>query len=56
VPGYFRAPAHNSDAGFIAALAGLVMKARAGGSGLCSAGGGRLCPAKHLDCPMRLAS
>jgi HAD superfamily hydrolase (TIGR01509 family) len=31
VPGYFRAPAQNSDPAFIAALAGLVERARGGG-------------------------
>ncbi len=51
VPGYFRAPAQNSDAGFIAALAGLVRRARAAGPGLCSAAGGRLCPAGFAGCP-----
>ena len=51
VPGYFRAPAQNSDAGFIAALAGLVHRARAAGPGLCSAAGGRLCPAGFAGCP-----
>ena len=53
VPGYFRAPAQNSDAAFIAALADLVMTARARGPGLCSFSGGRACPAFHRDCPMR---
>jgi ferrochelatase len=56
VPGYFRAPAQNSDAGFIAALAGLVAATRARGPGLCSFAGGRACPAVHGDCPMRLAA
>jgi ferrochelatase len=56
VPGYFRAPAQNSDAGFIAALADLVLAARDQGPGLCSFAGGRSCPAKHVDCPMRLAA
>jgi ferrochelatase len=56
VPGYFRSPAQNSDAGFITALAGLVAAARARGPGLCSFAGGRACPAQHGDCPMRLAA
>ncbi len=56
VPGYFRAPAQNSDAGFITALAGLVAATRARGPGLCSFAGGRACPASHGDCPMRLAA
>ena len=36
VPGYFRVPTQNADAGFIAALAGLVRQARSAGPGLCS--------------------
>ena len=56
VPGYYRAPAQNSDAGFITALAGLVTAARARGPGMCSFAGGRACPAQHGDCPMRLAA
>jgi ferrochelatase len=56
VPGYFRAPAQNSDAGFIDALAGLIVAARRNGPGLCSFAGGRVCPSKHTDCPMRSAA
>jgi ferrochelatase len=56
VPGYFRAPAQNSDAGFIDALAGLIVSARSNGPGLCSFAGGRVCPANHADCPMRAAA
>ena len=56
VPGYYRAPAQNSDAGFIAALAALVTASRARGPGLCSFAGDRACPASHTDCPMRLAA
>jgi len=55
VPGYFRAPAQNSDAGFIGALAEAVHTARARGVGTCSFQGGRACPQRHKDCPMRLA-
>jgi ferrochelatase len=51
VPGYFRTPAQNSDAGFINALANLVRHGRAAGAGLCSYGNGRTCPAAHSDCP-----
>jgi len=51
VPGYFRVPAQNSDAGFIGALADMVRHARAQGPGLCSFVGGRVCPNQHLDCP-----
>jgi ferrochelatase len=56
VPHYFRAPAQNSDAGFIASLAALVTASRARGPGMCSFAGGRVCPANHTDCPMRLAA
>ena len=53
VPGYFRAPAQNSDPGFIAALAELV-EARAGrGPGLCSFAGGRTCPRAARRLPAR---
>ncbi len=51
VPGYFRTPAQNSDPRFIAALAGLVRRARLRGPGLCSFAGGRTCPKAHGDCP-----
>jgi ferrochelatase len=51
VPGYFRAPVQNDDPGFIAALAGVARAARSYGAGLCSVHGGRLCPARHGDCP-----
>ena len=51
VPGYFRAPAQNSDAGFIGALAELVQAAVGRGPGLCSFVGGRTCPRSHTDCP-----
>ncbi|WP_431283251.1 ferrochelatase [Humitalea sp. 24SJ18S-53] len=51
VPGYFRVPAQNSDAGFIAALAGIVHRAMAGGRSLCSFAGPRQCPKAHGDCP-----
>ncbi len=51
VPAYFRAPAQNSDAGFIAALADLVRAARARGVGLHSYAGAGACPKTHRDCP-----
>jgi ferrochelatase len=51
VPGYFRAPAQNSDAAFIAGLADLVTAARGGGRALCSFAGARQCPKQHRDCP-----
>ena len=55
VPGYFRAPAPNSDAAFIAALAGLVRRTRARGPGLDSFAGGRTCPVACGDCPRAAA-
>jgi protoporphyrin/coproporphyrin ferrochelatase len=51
VPGYFRVPAQNSDAAFIAALARMVRHARAHGPGLCSHAGGRICPIDRSQCP-----
>ena len=51
VPGYFRAPAANAQPAFIAALAELVRGALGRGPGLCSFAGGRVCPARHTDCP-----
>jgi ferrochelatase len=56
VPGYYRVPAQNSDPAFIDALARAVLTARSRGTGICSAAGGRACPAKHRDCPMRMAA
>jgi ferrochelatase len=56
VPGYFRTPAQNADAGFIAALAGLVRGARCSGRSLCSFAGARQCPKQHRDCPHEKAS
>jgi ferrochelatase len=53
VPGYFRAPAQNSDPGFIDALADLVVASREHGPGLCSFAGDRVCPHAHTGCPMR---
>jgi ferrochelatase len=51
VPGYFRAPAQNADAGFIAALAALARDALASERTLCSFAGARQCPKPHGDCP-----
>jgi ferrochelatase len=51
VPGYFRAPAQNSDPAFIAALAELAKAARGSGRSLCSFAGARQCPKQHGDCP-----
>jgi ferrochelatase len=56
VPGYFRVPTQNADAGFISALAKLVTKAVALGPGLCSYAGGRVCPAHRTYCPHRIAA
>ncbi len=56
VPGYYRAPAQNDDPGFIAAVARAVQSARARGVGTCSFAGARACPARHRDCPMRMAA
>ena len=53
VPGYFRVPTQNSDPDFIAALAGLVRRARERGPGLCSDAGTRLCPQHLAGCPIR---
>jgi ferrochelatase len=55
VPGYFRVPTQNADAGFIASLAGVVRRAIDCGPGLCSGAMGRLCGAEHAGCPFRLA-
>jgi ferrochelatase len=51
VPGYFRAPAPNSDPRFIAAVADIIHRTCAYGPGLCSHAGARLCPAEFGDCP-----
>ncbi|MBV9116483.1 MAG: ferrochelatase [Acetobacteraceae bacterium] len=51
VPAYFRTSTQNDDRGFIAALAGMVRRARADGPGLCSHAGGRICPAEFAGCP-----
>jgi len=52
VPGYCRVPALNADAGFVAALADLVRRTRAGGARrLCSFAGPRTCPRASGDCP-----
>jgi ferrochelatase len=51
VPGYFRAPAPNSDPAFIEALANLVRGMLVRGLGLCSDAGERACPAAFGNCP-----
>lgn len=52
IPGYYRAPAQNSDPGFIAALAALVRRRLADALGTCSSAGGRICPRIYSDCPL----
>ena len=56
VPGYFRVPTQNADAGFIGALADMVRRALDEGPGLCSFRDGGPCPAAHGDCPHRRAA
>jgi ferrochelatase len=53
VPGYFRVPTQNADAGFIASLGDLVRRTLENGPGLCSQGGGRICSNPFGDCPFR---
>ena len=55
VPAYFRAPAANSDPGFIASLADMVHAARDRGPGLCAMTAHGICPAAHKNCPGRQA-
>jgi protoporphyrin/coproporphyrin ferrochelatase len=52
MPGYFRVPAQNAAAAFIAVLADLIRQARAAGPGACSAAPQRICPAKFTACPL----
>jgi len=56
IPGYYRVPAPNDDARFIAALAGLVRHARTVGPGLCSHSGRRICPAGLTGCPLSVVA
>ncbi len=51
VPGYFRAPAQNSDGAFIGALATMTRAAVGRGPGLCSFDGASRCPRRFSDCP-----
>jgi protoporphyrin/coproporphyrin ferrochelatase len=53
VPGYFRVPTPNTDAGFIAALAERVRQVRPSGGGIHSHAGSRLCPGRYSGCPCR---
>ncbi|HQT76172.1 MAG TPA: ferrochelatase [Rhodopila sp.] len=54
VPGYFRVPTQNADAGFIAALAGLVRRSVTCGPGLCSSVDGQVCTQEHTGCPFHI--
>jgi ferrochelatase len=57
IPGYYRAPAQNSDPGFIQALATLVRGRLTHPPGTCSHAGARICPKAYSDCPLtRLAA
>jgi ferrochelatase len=56
IPGYYRAPVQNSDAGFIGSLAGLVRRRLEEGTGTCSHAGGRICPGQYVDCPLARAA
>lgn len=51
IPGYFRVPAQNADAGFIDALADLTRRTQHSARTLCSFAGARQCPREHKDCP-----
>lgn len=53
VPGYFRLPTPDTEPNFIAALAHLVQAALANGDGSCSYAGGRVCPDRHVACPLQ---
>jgi ferrochelatase len=51
VPGYFRVPTQNADAGFIGSLAGVVRRTMDRGPGLCGGTGRRVCRLEHGRCP-----
>ena len=51
VPGYFRAPAQNSDPGFIRSIAHLARATLERGPGLCAFAPDGYCPSRHTDCP-----
>jgi ferrochelatase len=53
---YIRVPTVGIDATFITGLAETVAAAIRGGRPLCSASGGRLCPASWRDCPQQTAA
>lgn len=50
VPAYVRTPTVDTDAAFIGGLAALVSRGLTGDTGLCSATGGRSCPAGFKKC------
>lgn len=50
VPKYHRVPTVNNAGVFIGSLGGLAADALAGGAGLCSGDGGRLCPPDRTQC------
>jgi ferrochelatase len=56
VPGYFRVPTQQADAGFIEALADMVRYVRGEGPGLHPAAGGIACAEGNHRCPCRLAN
>jgi len=51
IPGYFRVPAQNADAGFIQSLAELTRRTQHSARSLCSFAGPRQCPRQFTDCP-----
>jgi protoporphyrin/coproporphyrin ferrochelatase len=55
VPGYHRAPAVGTDAGFIGSLGAMVADACGAGARLCSENGTRLCPADRTQCAFAVA-
>lgn len=54
VPGYFRVPTQQVDAGFIVALANLVRFARAEGTGLHAACDAMACATQNRQCPFAM--
>ena len=56
VPGYFRVPTQQCDAGFVGALAALVRSVRAAGTGLHAACDRAACAAANRRCPFAIAS
>ena len=56
IRGYFRVPAPNDDARFVAALARLVRHALTVGPGMCSHAGTRICPTGFSGCPLSVVA